>query len=72
MKKTEVSVGNVYVALVSGKYAPVQIVATHVGGGWWGTNLTTGRNIRIRTAGRLRRQLACDEISHWLTSGATD
>lgn len=55
MLKKDVQVGATYVVKVSGKTAGVKIVAEHHLGGWLGRNIATGRDIRVRTAARLRR-----------------
>lgn len=55
MKKNEVKVGESYVVKVSGKLVPVRIESECPHGGWYGINETTGRQVRIRTAARLRR-----------------
>lgn len=68
MRRTEVVIGAVYLVLVSGKHCPVRIDGDHPYGGWFATNLATGRGVRIRTAGRLRRQLQAGEIAHWAPS----
>lgn len=55
MKKRDVQIGNTYIAKVSGVFAKVRITRESTYGGWYGTNLATGREIRIRGAARLRR-----------------
>lgn len=55
MKKTEIEVGKTYAAKVSNRIVPVRIDAVSEWGGWNGTNMNTGRLIRIRGAQRLRR-----------------
>ena len=55
MKKAEVQIGNTYIAKVSGVLAKVRITGESPYGGWNGRNLATGREIRIRSAARLRR-----------------
>ena len=55
MKKAEVQIGNTYIAKVSGVMAKVRITGESPYGGWRGKNLATGREIRIRSAARLRR-----------------
>jgi hypothetical protein len=55
MKKAEVKIGNTYIAKVSGVLAKVRITGESPYGGWRGKNLATGREIRIRSAARLRR-----------------
>ena len=55
LKKADVKVGGRYIALVSGRLATIQITGpAPYGKGWVGRNLTTGREIRVRTAARLR------------------
>jgi hypothetical protein len=55
MKKQEIQTGSTYIAKVSGVLAQVRITGESPYGGWHGTNLTTGRAVRIRGAARLRR-----------------
>lgn len=55
MKKADIVVGGTYVVRVSGHLVPVRLEAESVYGGWVGRNMRTGREIRIRTAGKLRR-----------------
>jgi len=54
MKKSEVKVGGVYTAKVTNKLVQVQIEAESRYGGWDGTNLSTGKKVRIRSAAKLR------------------
>jgi len=54
MQKHNVKVGSTYIVKVSGSLAKVRITREHERGGWYGINLATGREIRIRTAARLR------------------
>lgn len=56
MKKREIVIGHTYIALVSGVLVPVRIVSESRYGGWDGKNLKTGRDVRIRSAQRLRRE----------------
>ena len=55
MKKAEVQIGSTYIVKVSGVLAKVRITGESPYGGWHGKNLATGREIRIRSAARLRR-----------------
>lgn len=57
MQKNNVKVGSTYIAKVSGALTRVRITREHNRGGWYGTNLATGREIRIRTAARLRSEV---------------
>jgi len=57
MQKQNIKVGSTYIVKVSGILTKVRITREHVRGGWYGTNLGTGREIRIRTAARLRSEV---------------
>ncbi|MFW6159303.1 MAG: winged helix-turn-helix domain-containing protein, partial [Planctomycetota bacterium] len=48
--------GKVYVAKISGKLSPVRLDEEDPHGGWRGTNLRTKREVRIRSARKLRRE----------------
>jgi len=54
-KKQDVQIGSTYIAKVSGMLVTVRITGTSPYGGWYAVNLATGRQIRIRSAARLRR-----------------
>lgn len=56
MKKSDIQIGSIYVVKVSGRLTRVRITREAGGlrGGWYGTNLGTGREVRIRSAQRLR------------------
>jgi hypothetical protein len=56
MKGKEVQVGECYLAKVSGKPAKVRITRESPHGGWDAVNTVTNRSVRIRAAGRLRRE----------------
>ena len=56
MQKHNVQIGTTYIVKVSGKLTRVRITGQSPHGGWSGTNLATGREIRIRTAARLRSE----------------
>ncbi len=55
MRKADVVLGRTYIVKVSGKLAKVRLdrECTY-GSGWLATNVATGREIRIRSAARLR------------------
>lgn len=57
MRKADVVLGEVYWARVSGRVVPVKVCEAHHQGGWYGLNTETGREVRIRTAGRLRSRV---------------
>lgn len=66
MKTHEVHVGKVYAARVSGKLAPVYLLRESHYGGWDGRNEVTKYPVRIRSAARLRFEVAWDETTgHW-------
>jgi hypothetical protein len=54
MRKGDVQIGSTYNVKVSGRVVPVRITRESPYGGWVGQNIKTGREVRIRTAGRLR------------------
>ncbi|HUT54383.1 MAG TPA: hypothetical protein VM658_13420 [bacterium] len=54
MKRKDVEVGRTYLVKVSGKLVPVRLEAEHPNGGWTGVNKETRRQVRVRTAARLR------------------
>ena len=54
MKRSEVLIGRTYMAKVTGKVVPVRLDASNPHGGWDGTNMATGRPVRIKSAKRLR------------------
>ena len=62
MQKHDVKVGSTYIVKVSGTLAKVRITREHDRGGWYGINLATGREIRIRTAARLRSEAPPAEL----------
>ena len=70
MQKQNIKVGSTYIVKVSGTLAKVRLTREHPRGGWFGTNLATGREVRIRTAARLRSEakpaqgISYDEARH--------
>ncbi|MBW7905291.1 MAG: winged helix-turn-helix domain-containing protein [Phycisphaerae bacterium] len=56
MKKSEVTIGSVYTAKVSGKIVRVRLDGENRHGGWDATNLETKKKVRIRSAARLRAE----------------
>lgn len=54
MNKGQIQVGSVYRMKVAGKVTTVRIDGTHANGGWLGTDLRTGRTLRVRSAKLLR------------------
>jgi hypothetical protein len=55
MRKPDVQIGSTYVAKVSGNLVPVTILRESPYGGWLARNDATRREIRVRSAARLRR-----------------
>jgi hypothetical protein len=58
MKKSDVKIGSVYTAKVSDKLVEVRIEAESRHGGWQATNLATKKKIHIKSAQRLRSEVA--------------
>jgi hypothetical protein len=61
MQKQNVKIGRTYIVKVSSTLAKVRLTREHARGGWYGTNLDTGREIRIRTAARLRSEASSEQ-----------
>jgi len=57
MTKDQIRLGGLYIARISGRIVAVRIEQPSIHGGWRATNMATGREIRIRTAARLRREV---------------
>ena len=73
MQKHNIKVGSTYIVKVSGTLARVRLTREHPRGGWYGTNLATGREIRIRTAARLRSEVpSMQGISYYETRQIVD
>jgi hypothetical protein len=62
MLKKDVEIGETYIVKVSGKEQPVKIEAVSIYGGWNGFNLRTKRDVRIKSAAKLRRVAIKDLI----------
>ncbi len=58
MKKANVRIGGTYTAKVGGSVTTVRITSESQYGGWNGQNTVTGREVRIKTAARLRREVS--------------
>lgn len=54
MKARNIHLGETYEVKVGGKLTPVRIVGSVPHGGWHGTSLTTGRDIRLKSGRRVR------------------
>ena len=57
MQKKDVKIGKVYLVTVSGKRARVRLTNESPYGGWDGVNEDTHRKVRVKTAGRLQREV---------------
>lgn len=53
MKKKHVKINGIYLAKVSNRKVKIKILSVTPLGGWHAVNLTTNREIYIKTAGRL-------------------
>lgn len=58
MKKSQVTIGKTYAVKVSGKIVPVRLDSVSPYGGWNATNMHTKREVRIRSAAKLRREIS--------------
>jgi hypothetical protein len=54
MKKADVVIGQFYTAKVSGRITRIRILSESRFGGWNARNTWTGRDVRVKTAARLR------------------
>lgn len=57
MLKRDVEIGATYVAKISGKLSRVRIIAPSRFGGWDALNLDTNRQVRIKSAAKLRARV---------------
>jgi len=57
MKRADVHLGGHYIAKVSDRLVEIQLDEDCPYGGWFATNLATGRQIRIHSAAKLRREV---------------
>lgn len=55
MRKADIEIGGTYEARVSARLVPVRILEPSPLGGWRALNTLTNREIRIKTAAKLRR-----------------
>lgn len=66
MKAKDVARGGIYLAKIGDRLVPVRIGMRSSYGGWEATNLATKRSVRIKSARKLRRRLAENEIADLL------
>jgi len=64
MKKDEITIGGTYLAKVTDKVVPVRLDAENPHGGWDATNLVTNKQVRIKSAQRLRGPAPQRQTSH--------
>jgi hypothetical protein len=61
VKKSEVVIGKIYIAKISGRFSRVRLDREYKGytnrSGWDGTNLDTNRSVRIKSAAKLRHEV---------------
>lgn len=57
IKKSEVKIGGIYLIRLNQRFVKCRIDSENPRGGWLATNLTTSREIRIRSAAKLRREV---------------
>ena len=71
MKKEEITIGETYLAKVSDKVVPVRIESENPHGGWNAINQSTNKQVRIKSAQRLRSKTISDSGGSG-TSGGRD
>lgn len=71
MRSVEVEIGGVYWVKVSGRLVPVKILSRreYPRTGFRGKNLFTGREILLRTGGRIRKKLAPEAVERLREKG---
>lgn len=57
MKVSEVQIGKTYTARITDRVVPVRLEAEHPSGGWRATNLATNKQVRIKSATKLREEV---------------
>lgn len=57
MLKSQVAIGKTYVAKVSNSLVRVRLDSVCQYGGWNATNLDTNRQVRIKSAAKLRKEV---------------
>lgn len=62
MKKAEVTLGRTYAAKVSERIVPVTLVRESRFGGWDARNEVTGRDVRIKSAAKLRYEVTRSDV----------
>ena len=64
MLKSEVRIGSIYIAKISGRLALVRLDAVAASGrGYAATNLDTHRQIRIKSPAKLRREVSPEKVT---------
>ena len=63
MQKSDVKVGMTYWANVAGDRVPVRIESESPHGGWIGRSIKTGREVRIKTAARLKSECEPEKVA---------
>jgi hypothetical protein len=58
MRKAQVKIGASYIAKVSNRLVTVRLDSVCGYGGWNATNLVTGRTVHIKSAAKLRSEVA--------------
>ena len=71
MKKSEVQLGATYLARISNRLVGVKVDSTSKHGGWDGTNLFTGKKVRIKSPAKLREAVGGDTVNPKATKEKT-
>lgn len=65
MKKKDIEIGAFYACKVSGSIVPVRITSESPHGGWLAVSEKTGREIRIRSAAKLRWKVSAESLARY-------
>lgn len=65
MTKREVKIGRTYAAKVSARIVPVTLLDESRYGGWNARNESTGRDVRIKSAAKLRFEVTRGDDGRW-------
>jgi hypothetical protein len=74
VKKAQVTIGETYAVKVGNRICPVKVTGVHSFGGWRAHNVKTGREVRIRSAQRLRWVWGCvaDKAAYYSRQAASE
>lgn len=74
MTRDQVEMSRHYIVRIKGAETVVKIVAVNPRGGWFGMNVQTGRDVKIKTGARLKRiasDFECDDAYRFAVQGVS-